>query len=368
MQTLSYNDLHTLNHAIGEIYAARDMESFYRSVFCAIQEIIPSEHSSFTDVDSLTHRVLKIKHRSEDHTTVVKQLLPVFRAHGQNHPLMPHCLSGDVLKVTDFVSKNRFKDTAIHSDYYRHLDTDTQITFALPLSQKLLTLFTLSRKASDFSERDRLVLTLLRSHLMTAMRNVTELGQLRLERDLLQKGAKNEQQGAVLFRAEGIIVCISSCAKELLAQYFGLHLQEGDTLPGNLLEWIATESRVPIIGSKVYRLSAATTQRVEREPLVFEKEGACLTIRLLDDAVTGDQILFLMQKPLLSSSQLVNRYDLSRRETEILLLLSQGKTNAEIAFVLNISKRTAEKHLERIFAKLGVETRTAAATIIGRNP
>lgn len=53
---------------------------------------------------------------------------------------------------------------------------------------------------------------------------------------------------------------------------------------------------------------------------------------------------------------------LTRRETEVLLWVVAGKTNAEIGFILGISLRTVQKHLEHIFDKLGVETRTAAAT------
>ena len=40
--------------------------------------------------------------------------------------------------------------------------------------------------------------------------------------------------------------------------------------------------------------------------------------------------------------------------------VTAGKTNRDIALILDISPRTVTKHLERIFVKLGVETRTAA--------
>ena len=54
---------------------------------------------------------------------------------------------------------------------------------------------------------------------------------------------------------------------------------------------------------------------------------------------------------------------LTGRESEVLHWLSTGKRNDEIAIILGISPRTVHKHVEHILAKLGVETRTAAATL-----
>lgn len=54
-------------------------------------------------------------------------------------------------------------------------------------------------------------------------------------------------------------------------------------------------------------------------------------------------------------------WGLSPREAEVLAWVANGKTNAEIGTILRISSRTVGKHLERIYQKLGVETRMAAA-------
>ena len=51
---------------------------------------------------------------------------------------------------------------------------------------------------------------------------------------------------------------------------------------------------------------------------------------------------------------------LTRREAEVLAWVAQGKTNAEIG-VLQTSPYTVIKHLQHIFEKLGVRSRTAAA-------
>ena len=52
---------------------------------------------------------------------------------------------------------------------------------------------------------------------------------------------------------------------------------------------------------------------------------------------------------------------LSKREKEILVFVRQGKMNKEIAALLGIQPRTVGKHLERVYKKLGVDNRTAAA-------
>lgn len=61
-----------------------------------------------------------------------------------------------------------------------------------------------------------------------------------------------------------------------------------------------------------------------------------------------------------SSSAPLERLGLSGREAEILLWVAQGKTNFETGVILDVTVSTVKKHLENIFAKLGVESRNAA--------
>jgi len=67
-------------------------------------------------------------------------------------------------------------------------------------------------------------------------------------------------------------------------------------------------------------------------------------------------------KPNFSSARpLETALDLTPRVAEVLLWLTQGKTNSEIAVILGNSEATVKKQVLEIFAKLGVETRTAAS-------
>ncbi|MBN3729198.1 helix-turn-helix transcriptional regulator, partial [Burkholderia sp. Ac-20379] len=60
---------------------------------------------------------------------------------------------------------------------------------------------------------------------------------------------------------------------------------------------------------------------------------------------------------------LIERFGLTVREAEVLLWVSRGKTNRDIGDILDMAARTVNKHLEHLFRKLHVETRSAAAAL-----
>ena len=358
METLSHTDILALNHAIGEIYSARDLESFYSSVFSSIQNMISNENCSYNDIEIKTIHFLKITHSSHDHNDVAENLLPTLNAYAHEHPLAAHCFSGNAIKTSDFVSTGEFKRLSIYNEFYRHLDTEIQMTVSIPVSREKVALFALSRNITDFSERDRFVLNMLRPHLLNALRNVTELDRMRFERDLLKKGADVQKQGVVLCQPAGMVIALSELAAEMFARYCAVTLSEGDILPVALAQWLAMEiGRVPGEPGK-------SARQVERDVFIVEKDGKRLIIKLMNDITSGECILLLTENDPAALLRSLQRYGMSPRETEVVHWLAKGKTNVEISIILNISKRTADKHLEHIFAKLGVETRTAAISII----
>ena len=70
--------------------------------------------------------------------------------------------------------------------------------------------------------------------------------------------------------------------------------------------------------------------------------------------------LFLEEQPTARQAAAFAPLGLTRREIEVLQWVAQGKTNMEIGSILGLSHRTVQKHLEHIYQKLGVETRTTA--------
>ncbi len=78
----------------------------------------------------------------------------------------------------------------------------------------------------------------------------------------------------------------------------------------------------------------------------------------------GERLILLdEQRSDASTRRLAESCRLTGREAEVLNWLAGGKTNRDIAEILGMSPRTVNKHLERVYVKLGVENRAAAVAI-----
>jgi DNA-binding NarL/FixJ family response regulator len=83
------------------------------------------------------------------------------------------------------------------------------------------------------------------------------------------------------------------------------------------------------------------------------------------DKLRGDEMLIQFNEldPQQDVQRLQQGLSITQREAEVLLWISYGKSNTDISDVLTISPRTVQKHLEHIYQKLGVETRSSAAAV-----
>jgi DNA-binding response OmpR family regulator/DNA-binding CsgD family transcriptional regulator len=95
--------------------------------------------------------------------------------------------------------------------------------------------------------------------------------------------------------------------------------------------------------------------------LRLASEQAEVSVRYLGRPLPGEYLMrFVLNEEVAARQALQAAFDLTDRETQVLFWLSRGKTNQEIAQILEMSPRTVNKHLEPVFRKLGVENRTAA--------
>ena len=152
--------------------------------------------------------------------------------------------------------------------------------------------------------------------------------------------------------SDGRLMWQTPLARTLLQRYYGT---DAPTTPIPVLAWLRRH-----VGS----------QALQSEPprLSIEQASNRLTFRLhqqIGDSEGGGDWLIIMQE--VSDESVIEAmalsFKLTPREAEVLYWVVKGKINRDIGDILGSSPMTVKKHLERVFAKLGVETRTAAAAM-----
>jgi DNA-binding NarL/FixJ family response regulator len=149
---------------------------------------------------------------------------------------------------------------------------------------------------------------------------------------------------------QGKLMWATPQAQKLLSDNLAAGTNDELVLPDSMLQWLE-QAQKGKAGSK----TPAMASFPENEQLRLQYMGKLgpneFLLRLAKDSSANVPAQF--------SSEL----GLTTREGEVLSWLSKGKTNRDIAQILGLSPRTVDKHLEQIYAKLGVENRTAAAAI-----
>ena len=156
-------------------------------------------------------------------------------------------------------------------------------------------------------------------------------------------------QATVSVRAsDGKLVWQTPLARSLLSEYFACN---GKEAPARLLAWIDEA-----IGAK--NLGRPPNQ------LVCTSGSKRLLASFHDQTGDEEWLVVLREEDDASAiDSLVAAFRLTLREAEVLYWVTLGKTSKDIGEILGSSPRTVNKHLEHIFEKLGVETRTAAANL-----
>jgi len=281
------------------------------------------------------------------------ELTTAFEQHIPEHPLiMRHQKTRDdrAYKISDFLSKSQFHRLGLYNEFFRRFDVEHQMAFGLPAPPGMTIGIALNRGGRDFSGRDRLLLNLLSPHMIQAYRNAEAVTQMQGQLALVQHTLEKLDQGVIVLTRDGRITLANTRAIQWLADYFGSQSLPANRLPEGLQRWLKNQKAFLGVKGEV---------PPPQKPLVVEREARRLVVRHLCDQA---QCLLLFEEQLMSLQPFsLEPLGLSHREAEVLAWVAQGKTNIEIGTILGMSPRTVQKHLQHIYQKLGVESRTAAA-------
>jgi DNA-binding CsgD family transcriptional regulator len=355
MERLTQGDLRRLLEGLRELYASTDLETLPARILSALPKVVPADMTSYNEVNSKRGRVTgDIAPLSGGDAQAV---LRRFAVHMREHPVLQHVErtgDGAARRISDFLSQRQFRRLALYREFYRPLGIEHQIAISLADRPALVIGIAFNRGRPDFSERERLLLDLLRPHVAQAYQNAQAVTALRRRADL--PGGDGGAPGLIGLDREGRPRSCTPQARRFLDAYFRPRRRRADErLPEDLQRWVDRERA---------RLTDDSDAPPPRPPLVVEQGARRLIVRLLAEPL-GDQHVLLLEERRTTvapagAGALGESLGLTPREAEVLHWVAQGKTNAEVATILALSPLTVRTHLEHVFEKLGVETRTAA--------
>lgn len=288
MKTRGHHQYQAVSDFLLRLYSTRDLPSLLDCLTEGLGDVVESDITAYNEFDPRTGRL----HYSVHPAGAAPEAGPEVLARCMSqHPLNRYYLkSGDgrPRKLSDFLSREHYHRTELYNEFFRHAHPCVEylIGFYLPRFSETHRAVVLCRRRRDFSEGERRLLDLLRSHVIQAGQTVVEYVRLKQAADM----ARRRTAGHADFPQAG-----------------RLNRQSADVASPSIM----------------LSLPIASFPDDDRRPVAV----------------------------------------LSPREGDVLYWVARGKGNRDVAMVLGISPRTVEKHLERIFEKLGVESRTSAATL-----
>jgi DNA-binding CsgD family transcriptional regulator len=329
---LTEADLRAALAFVQRIGSAADPDEYAHETLAGLVALVRCDYGSYVETNPGAGRAMAF---TEPREALFEEAPQALARNLGAHPLITYYAETReirALKMSDFLTDRQFRGSQLYDELFRPAETDYLLSAVLPMPEGLVVGFSLHRKRRDFSERDRALLDLLEPHLVQAY----DRSLLRASLGPVDEAAARGEPGLVVLGLDGAVLWATNDAERALRRHFGAP-PSGSGLPPPVAAW----------------LHAGCPQ-----PLVTLGEGRHVRV----DAVGGrPAALLVTERPTSPSLAELRRLGLTRREAEVLALVAEGCSNADVARRLTISPGTVKRHLEHVYDKLDVHTRTAAA-------
>jgi DNA-binding CsgD family transcriptional regulator len=326
--SLTSRDAERLLRFLGEAGRIGGDKPFTPELLVELGELVHADWVTYCELDRVRRSLLANIDRAGDEYDDGNEVDDVFwNIVIEEHPVCLRHQQGHfvALKLSDFVNRRQLRATHLFDIWFRPHGVEHELSVPIPSPLWHTKTFLFDRmEGRDFTERDRLVLDTLQPYLAQLWEAARTRRLLKAAIASLDQAEESDSHGVILLSAEGEVEFASAPARRQLREFFGA---SGRTIPAEIVDWLESGA--------VGRLARRSDSRI----LTVTREGDAL---LLDER---------RRNSLLTS-----------REREVLSWVARGKTNAEVAALLWLAPSTVRKHLENVYAKLGVNTRTAAVT------
>jgi DNA-binding CsgD family transcriptional regulator len=336
-QTLTDTEL--LLEVVGEAYSFEDLAEYRNGILELVTRLVPCDRIAYNEITPEESFAITVPDFDPS-------LLPKFAALIYENPLIERVErthDGRPYRISDVVDHETFHELALYKEFYRHIGVEWQVAFTLPARSPMIVGIALTRRHHDFTDREVQLLGLARPHLMHAYRNAELRGARNAMVAAIEQGLDTIGQHVVVLDAHGRVEFATDGARRLL----GEALVNRRGIPEAVRAWIS-EHRDP---------------RPAAEPLLLRNSSGTVLVRMLPSGRADHREVLLLESGTGELSEAALRtLGLSPREAETLRLVALGHTTTQTATQMRIAPRTVEKHLEHVYAKLGVRSLAQATS------
>lgn len=393
MEALTLQDTQKLLETIHSLHRLKNPQTFARDVLVLLEQLVPvgaacamthqqvgsaemlallEQEAPPEERDALVAQQINVLSDCTIHSPdpgfarlLTEDLFSLFERFLPDSPLFQHAplLFTGAHKFSDFVTHKSIHGKEAFHDIFTALQLDDHMLLTFSSSELGSALrsdgsdqefgyFYLYRNWNEWTERDRLVLNLIQPHINQAFQSVRNFHWLDQQVDRLKDTF--DDAGVILLDEQGYVQLISAQAACWLYDYCPTAYYS-QQLPEPLHTWFINQ--LTQLNSQVNVLSPGLPLTL---PLRIRQENRQLTIRFNANLERRRYILLLTEEQSISLQTAFELLGLTQREAEVLFWATQGHNNKAIAAQLNISVSTVRKHLENIYLKLQVSSRTEA--------
>jgi DNA-binding CsgD family transcriptional regulator len=355
MGKLTRNELRSLSDFLRDLYQLRTHDQFTTHLISSLPSITQGEFTSYNEY-AVVHPTITYKSDQLPYCPDPLHYANVLEQNLHEHRVVNHFIdtSDESAHVfSDFSSQRQFRCTSLYNEFYKPLKMSYLLFMGFRLQKRMLSI-SRHRNDKEFPDSSKTVFDAIHPHIRQAFVNALAVTKTRNELDTFHKAIAVRAQAMISVTELGRIRFSTPHAHALLRDYGLQAKRDYDRIPVRLQDWIAHHKKL---------MDTPDDLPLPIKPLLIEGESGRLCIRLISQK--PHYVLIFEEFRRAYSRGALQDLGLSVRESEVLGWVARGKTNPEIGLILNISPRTVQKHLERVYLKLGVENRMAAVAFVG---
>lgn len=352
MSRLFHKDYQQACEALQHIYGLRDAALFPQQLLAILSTVVTAEVYSYNDMNIAAKTAWYAWHPTT--YEVIPNGMEILGRYNDQNPLIPAIQQQTATRISDCIAPTDFHKLPIYHEFYQPMRIPFTMAVVLSQDPQQVQCLGLHHNRQDFSDRDILMMNLLRPHIIQAFQQAKTLTTLDARVNGLDCALEHTKHAVVGLNDQGTVTWSTPRAWDLMQAYCPPHPHEPTRLPDLLARWMTRQTSAAN--------SASDLLASHSNALVIEQQRGQLIVKALRHE--RNWLMVFEERPRRNPSKQLQSVGLTPRETEVLQWVAQGKSNEVIATILGTSPRTIHKHLERIYQKLGVENRTAAVAVM----